>query len=214
VSYSTAHAELRLLERASLARGRRVGNALIYEAARTQEIAGAVEALVRASAATSATADIEPGRIVATLAALGAPVHAAASPMDDLAPEEAIARGLRLTHADPALARAYPVLLARNRHRLNMERLKQRATELDQKPTLGFFLELTAALANDRRLRAVAHTLKDRRVRKVRDFFDGARGRYSRQLAAERTPRIARDWHFRMNMDLENFRQLYVKFCA
>ncbi len=118
-----------------------------------------------------------------------------------------------MSHCYPTLARAYPVLLARNRSRLNLERLRQRATELNEKQTLGFFLDLTGTLANDRQLRSFAQTLKDRRVRRVRDFFNGPRGKYSRYLADQRTPRVAKEWHFRMNMDMDNFRNFYSKFC-
>ncbi|MCP3980164.1 MAG: hypothetical protein GY716_12735 [bacterium] len=213
VSYSSAHAELKRLEEASLARARVVGNSLVFEANKDHRAAPAVETLVRASV------DVEPAeerpqslRTMASLAALGAPLHTEAAPVADLDPEEAVAQGLRLTHCFPTLARAYPVLLARNRSRLNLERLKQLATELNEKQTLGFFLELTAALANDPQLRSFAQTLRDRRVRRVRDFFSGPHGKYSRELANRRTPPVAKRWHFRMNMDMDNFRNFYTKF--
>lgn len=214
LTYSTAHAELKRLERASLARSRVVGNSLVFEAAKDHPVAAAVETLVRASDDTQPTEErLEPQRVLANLASLGAPVHADTAPAADLEPEEAVVRGLRLTHRYPTLARAYPVLLARNRGRLNLERLKQRATAVNERQTLGFYLELTGALANDRRLLSFAQTLKDRRVRKVRDFFEGPHGKYSRNLADQRTPQVAKDWHFRMNMDMDNFRDFYSKFC-
>ena len=72
--------------------------------------------------------------------------------------------------------------------------------------------DLTGVLAKDKRLRSFARTLEDRRVKKVRDFFEGPHGKYARHLADQRTPQVAKDWHFRMNMDMENFRQLYSKF--
>lgn len=214
MSYSSTHAELKRLERASLARSRVVGNSLVFEADKDHPATPAIEELVRASAgARPAEKRSQPLRTMANLASLGAPVRAETTPATDLVPEEAVAQGLRLTHCYPTLARAYPVLLARNRKRLNLERLKQLAAELNEKQTLGFFLELTGALSNDRQLRSFAQTLKDRRVKKVRDFFDGPHGKYSRYLAEQRTPPVARDWHFRMNMDMDNFRHFYSKFC-
>lgn len=214
MSYSSAYAELKRLERASFARSRVVGNSLVFEAARDHRLAPAVEALVRASDDAHPTEErLEPLNVLANLASLGAPVRVDTPPAADLDLEEAVAQGLRLTHCDPTLARAYPVLLARNRNRLNLERLKQRAIAVNEKQTLGFYLELTGALANDRNLLSFAQTLKDRRVKNVRDFFDGPHGKYSRYLADQRTPTVAKDWHFRMNMDMDNFRDFYSKFC-
>jgi hypothetical protein len=94
-----------------------------------------------------------------------------------------------------------------------MERLKQKAIALNEKHTLGFFLELTGVLANDRRLRSLAQTLKDRRITKVHDFFEARYGKYSQYLAEQRTPRVAKNWHFRLDMDMDNFRQFYSKYC-
>lgn len=213
MSYSSAHAELKRLEQAMLARSRVVGNSHVFEANKDHRMAGAVEELVRASADAQPTDEFtQPAQIMANLASLGAPVQTETQPAADLVPEEAIAQGLRMTHRSPTLARAYPVLLARNRDRLNLDRLRQEATALNEKQTLGFFLELTGTLASDRHLRSFAQTLRDRRVRRVRDFFEGPHGKYSRELANRRTPQVAKDWHFRMNMDMDNFRTFYSKF--
>lgn len=214
MSYSNAYSELKRLERASLARSGVVGNSLVFESASDHPLANAIEALLRASGDAQPTETrTDPGRVLASLASFGAPVSADTAPDGGLNPEEAVAQGLRLAHGRPSLARAYPVLLTRNRSRLNLERLRQRATELNEKQTLGFFLDLTGTLANDRQLRSFAQTLKDRRIKKVRDFFEGPHGKYSRHLADQRTPQVAKDWHFRMNMDMDNFRTFYSKFC-
>jgi hypothetical protein len=91
--------------------------------------------------------------------------------------------------------------------------LRRKATALNEKRTLGFFLELTGMLANDQHLRSLAQKLKDRRFKKVRDFFVFSQGKYSGPLAEQRTPRVARDWRFRLDMDMDNFRHFYSKFC-
>jgi len=215
LSYSSAHAELKRLERAGLVRSRAVGNSLIFEANRSHPVASAVDALVRASADPPPPQgeQYEPLRVMANLKALGAAVRDESTPTADMPPEEAVAQGLRLAHRDPALARSFPVLLARNRNRLNMEFLRQRASVLKEKQTLGFFLDLTGVLADDPALRSFAQSLKDRRVKKTRDFFETAQGRRARDLAERRTPPVAKDWNFRMDMDMDNFRQLYSKFC-
>lgn len=215
MSYSNAYSELKRLERASLARSEVVGNSLVFTAAGNHPLAGEIETLLRASDETEPTKEgTDPGRVLATLASFGAPLSADADPDGSLTPEEAVAQGLRLVHGHPALARAYPVLLTRIRSRLNLERLRQRATELNEKQTLGFLLDLTGTLSNDRQLRSFARTLKDRRIKRVRDFFEGPHGKYSRYLAEHRTSQVAKDWHFRMNMDMDNFRTFYSKFCG
>ena len=215
LSYSSAHAELKRLEQASLAQSSVVGNSLVYRADKANPLADAVEALVHASddSESALQSGLPPLRVRANLLALGAPLHCEAGPSADMTPEDAVAQGLRLSHGDPSLVRAYPVLLWRNRNRLNMDLLRQKATALSEKRTLGFFLELTGMLANDPSLRSLALTLKDRRFTKVRDFFELPRGKYSEALAEQRTPSVAREWRFRLDMDMDNFRHFYSKFC-
>lgn len=215
LSYSSAYTELKRLERASLAKSSVIGNSLVYQANKDNPLAKAVEELVRASSdSASANYDyVPPLRVMANLLALDAPLRSEISPTSDMTPEDAVAQGLRLTHNDPTLARAFPVLLWRNRNRLNMELITQKATALDEKRTLGFFLELTGMLANDRHLGSLAQKLKDRRFKQVRNFFEFSHGKYSEQLAEQRTPRVAREWCFRLDMDMDNFRRFFSKFC-
>jgi hypothetical protein len=215
LSYSSAYAELKRLERASLALSKVVGNSLIYRANKANPWADAVEAFVRATNDSVSARDdyLPPLRVMANLLALGVPLRSETVPDTDITPEDAVAQGLRLTHSDPSLVRAYPVLLGRNRNRLSMELLSRKAIELNEKRTLGFFLELTGMLANDRHLRSFAQTLKDRRFTKVCDFFEFSQGKYARSLAEQRTPRVAKDWRFRLDMDMDNFRNFYSKFC-
>lgn len=215
LSYSNAYAELKRLERASLAQSSVVGNSLVFRANKANPLADEVRALVLASDSSPSVNDdgYPPLRVMANLVALGAPLRCETVPVTDMTPEDAIAHGLRLAHYDPTLVRAYPVLLQRNRNRLDMALLKRKASALNEKRTLGFFLELTGMLANDRHLRSLAATLKDRRFKKVRDFFEFPQGKFSKQLAEQRTPLVAREWRFRLDMDMDNFRQFYSKFC-
>jgi hypothetical protein len=213
MSYSSTHAELRRLERASLVRSKVLGSMRFFEANKEHPLATELERLVHASSNSQPLEKrYSPVQVMANLASLGAPIRVETSPSADFALEEAVAQGLRLTHSYPTLARAYPVLLARNRNRLNLERLRQLAVAVNEKHTLGFFLELTAMLGNDQELRTFAQALRDRRVRRVRDFFEGPQGKYARKLADLRTPEVARAWLFRMNMDLDNFRDFFSKF--
>jgi len=214
VSYCSAHSELKRLEQAGLACCEAVGNASIYRANRANPVAAELETVLGASQDAARQPHHAPDDevLLAHLKKLGAPVLADSGPGDPMPAEEAVARGLCLTHRMPALARAFPVLLARNRARLDFARLRHRATALGEKQTLGFLLDLTGLLAKDNSLRSLAQSLKDRRVRRTKDFFEGPHGKHAARLAEMRTPPIARDWKFRLDMSMESFEQLFKKF--
>jgi DNA-binding transcriptional ArsR family regulator len=210
VSYCSAHSELKRLEKAGLACSESVGSASVYRANRDNPVATELEVILGASQDPARQLDDE--ELLAHLRKLGAPVLVDSEPSGPMPAEEAVARGLCLAHRMPALARAFPVLLARNRARLDFARLRHRATALGEKQTLGFLLDLTGLLAKDNSLRSLAQSLKDRRVSRIKDFFDGPHGQHAARLAEMRTPPIARDWKFRMDMSMESFEQLFDKF--
>ncbi len=144
MSYSNAHAELERLERASLASADQVGNSRLFRANLDHPAARAVGELVRASAEAENQdrVQVSDDEILANLASHGAPLRIETVASNELDLEESVAQGLRLSHRLPIVARALPVLLARNRHRLDMTRIEGRAAELGEKRALGFFLQL------------------------------------------------------------------------
>jgi hypothetical protein len=79
--------------------------------------------------------------------------------------------------------------------------------------SLGLFLELTGELASDRTFIRAARTLRDRRYRPMKYFFvaDG-RTELSREITHLHTPKVAKRWHFFMNMALEGFAAHFRKF--
>ena len=63
----------------------------------------------------------------------------------------------------------------------------------------------------DARLLIVGSDRRDGRVRD-RDFFSTPRSEAHRNLADSNTPKVARQWGFRMNLDRGSFESMFRKF--
>ncbi|HEY3356075.1 MAG TPA: hypothetical protein VGQ83_22675 [Polyangia bacterium] len=139
------------------------------------------------------------------LRALGAPLQVKpAAAVADV--ERTLAEGVRLARRDPTVARVLPLCFWRARDRVDPRRLLLAARRVREKQAVGFFLELTAVLMEDPGLLAWAAPFRDGRVHRLRDFFEVPPVPGSRELVDQRTPQVARDWGFRMNMGLDSFR--------
>jgi hypothetical protein len=127
--------------------------------------------------------------------------------------EESLVHGLRLAHDDATVAEVLPLVLWQQRERLDFAKLAQLATRQDEAQALGFFLDLTGALAHDRGFVRAAETLRDGRYRRMKYFFaaDG-RTELSREIARLHTSKVAKRWHFFMNMPFEGFASHFRKF--
>jgi hypothetical protein len=158
----------------------------------------------------------EPDELVrAWLGHYGAPLlvsaHVSASEVPSF--EQTFAHALALAHRDATVAEVLPLVLWDHRHDMNLAELVRLATKQDEAQALGLFLDLTAALGHDRALARAAETLRDGRYRRMRYFFtaDG-RTELSRDVARMHTPKLARRWHFFMNMPFEGFASHFRKF--
>lgn len=212
VGFASAHRELQGMQAAGLVVVARAAGATTYRANRAHPLADALRAVV-ATPAQRPAANADARRLRGQLAALGAPVqHEAVEPSRGPV-EETVVRGVQLAHRDPDVARTLPVCLYKQRSVLDPERLRQHAVQLGEKRALGFFLDLTAELSGDRRFLAWMKPLRDRRYKASRDFFyTASHSRRQRRLAEEKTPKVARRWRLRMNMDLDAFRSTFEKF--
>ena len=150
------------------------------------------------------------------LAHYGAPLIGQSQVAGRVAPEleKVVVDGLALSRRDASVARALPVLLWRGRADLDMAKLRRLAETKGRQQTLGFFLDLTAHLASDRRLRNAAIALRAARPPTEARFFTRRESPLARMVAAERTPPIARAWGYRMNMPMDSFRSLFDKHTA
>jgi len=131
--------------------------------------------------------------------------------------EEILAQGLALSRESGTVARSLPCVFWANRTRLNLSRLSEMSEKLGQGRTLGFFLDLTMEVSG-RRTPAFEKMVRSLQTRhsptpllsRPVQFFSPTTRR-ERALAELCTPKVARLWGFRMNMDLESFASMFRK---
>jgi hypothetical protein len=214
VSFAAAHRELEAMRAEGLASSERVGAALVYRANPRYREAGLVRRLLRGGATDAAPPPNPEGeRVRGWLAAAGAPLLVSQQPVRDRRPrlEEVLAEGLALSHRDAAVARVLPLVFWRHRDRLDHGRLVRAAARRNERQSLGFFLELTGRLGGDPRLASRSEGLRDRRRSRARPFFAGRPGRMALALARMKTPPLARQWGYLMNMGMDSFASAFAK---
>lgn len=138
------------------------------------------------------------------------PVEPASVDADDL--EQTLVAGVELARRDPTLATVLPVALWRWREGLDRGRLEQEARRAKQKHATGFMLALTAELSGDRRLARLSEQLRDGRVTQLRPFFTLPSTRSADRTMERRTPPVAREWGYRLDLDLDSLRTQFAKF--
>jgi hypothetical protein len=146
-----------------------------------------------------------------SLVAHGAPL-VGVSPVAHHALEATLVQGLQAARKDGMLLRVLPVVLAKNRQRVDWVTLKEEARKSCLKAELGFVLELTGTLLSDEPMKQLASELKDRRRTRMH-YLPEPKNQFERQVAEEASPRIARSWGFFMNVSEASFRSLLSKHC-
>jgi hypothetical protein len=213
VSFAAAHRELEAMRAEGLVACERVGAALVYRANRKHLQAALVRRLLKEGmTASEAPSASHAEKFRGWLAAAGAPLLVS-RPVVGRMPrlEEVLAEGLALSHHDATVARVLPLVLWRQKDRLDHVRLVQEATRRDELQALGFFLELTGRLGGDPRLCALSRRLRDRRRSRARQFFARPHGRMALAAARRKTPPLARRWGYLMNMGLDSFASAFAK---
>ena len=150
----------------------------------------------------------------AWLAAAGAPLGSARPKNHPRDLEEALAEALVLSHRDATVARVLPLVLWRQRARLDLDRLVGQASRRDERSALGYFLELAGRLGGDPALVQAARRLRDRRRTKARPFFAGPLGPRAAAAARRNSPKEALRWGYVMNMGVDSFRAMFEKFAT
>lgn len=219
LNYRSAHAELNRMLRAGLANCVREGNATVFEANFSHPRAALLRSLVAGNGGGSAVRredqkQAEAERTRAWLSGQGAPLHASPAETEPPSLESLLVQGARLARSDAAVARSMPVFVWKNRRSLDFASLRREAHRRGEKRAVGFLLALTGALAKDPVLSRAAEEYRDRRVKRTEDFFVRSHSALERRLAEARTPSVARDWHFRMNMTLESFASTFARFVS
>jgi hypothetical protein len=215
VTFSAAHRELETMRAAGLARAERTSTELVYRAETDHPQARLLHELAKAP--VEARSDLRTDHddeVRGWLAAAGAPLGSRRprTPPPNL--EEALAEALVLSHRDATVARVLPLVLWRQRDRLDLERLVGEASHRDERSTLGYFLELAGQLGGDPALVKAARRLHDRRRTKARPFFAGPLGPHAAAATRRNTPKEALRWGYVMNMGLDSFRAMFEKFAG
>lgn len=211
-AYSAAHAELQAMTKEGLAMSQPKGRAVLFKKNKAYRCKEALTSLLGPPAAPDSTSEPTDADVRLNLLKYGAPLAVHGRSRLNLPLEETLARSLGLARRDATVARVLPVVFARNATGLNVARLEFLARQQNVLPVLGFFLDLTASLSKNRRLRAAARRLIDRRRKRMENFFvDRKFGRFGEELNRRNTPPIARSWHFLLNMRMDSFKDLYEK---
>lgn len=210
--YSSVHAELEAMKRGGLVHSHTEGRSEVFAKNSAYPFKDVLLQLlqVRESIVNRTVPTSEDVR--AALAKFGTPVTSSAKSSCNLSPEETFVFGLELARADSSVARSLPVGFAKNKNILSWKRMEFLARKRKVLPVLGFYLELTATLLNDKQLKRRATQLVDGRRKKMEFFFKNQKpSRFEQKLFERNTPTIARKWHFLMNMGMDSFEDLFRK---
>jgi DNA-binding transcriptional ArsR family regulator len=204
VAYSNAHREVDRMAEAGLIRRDRVGNALVCSWNRANRGARAVATLLETRPGDDA--------VYWNLRGYGAPLLRPGIRGTRMKVEETLAHSLLLARRDPHVAQVWPIVLAKNKGSLDLAQLESLAKRLGQKKALGFLLSVSGWLLKDPRIVETARRLRDKRFRKMEDFFLVDHGMRASQLSKRRTPPLARKWFFWANLSLESLESSFRKF--
>jgi hypothetical protein len=211
VPFANAYRELKLMNDFGLVSVRVDGGQEVYAAANDHPDAELLRRLV-ATKPTNVAPDDDVSSVVRGRArTLGAPLAVSPEPVQHEQREEALVDAVRLARRDVTLARVLPVALSVQWKTLDRSRLKKAAVRAREKHALGFLLALTAELENNPSLRLWAEGFRDHRVTSLRLFFTLPSARRSLDLANRRTPDLAREWGYLMDLDLDAFKSAFEK---
>lgn len=211
-AYSAVHGELQAMTKEGLATSQPKGRAVLFKKNEVYRFGEALTSLLGLPAAEDSKSEPTDADVRLNLFKFGAPLAVHGRSQLDLSLEETLASSLGLARRDATVARVLPVVFARNETGLNMARLEFLARKQNALPVLGFFLDLTASLSKNRKLRKDARRLKDRRRRRDVNFFvDRKFSRFEEELNRRNTPDLAHSWHFLLNMRMDSFKDFYEK---
>lgn len=209
--FANAYRELQRMKDFGLVALRAEHGREVYAAASDHEDAEVLRRLVATKPSSAPPADRAASLVRARVRTLGAPLAVSPEPVAQDDREGALVDAVRLARRDATLARVLPVAFAAQWQTLDRDRLEAAAVHAGAKHAVGFFLALTAELEGNIALRKLAEHFRDHRVTSLRLFFTLPSARGSRDLAERRTPQLARDWGYLMDLDLADFQSAFAK---
>ena len=128
--------------------------------------------------------------------------------------EELLVKVVVLAKRNSSLLRTMPLLVKRLGPSLDVRRLSYWSKLYHVDRELGFLLDLTGKLSEDRRLTALAKKFFDKRWGKDSIFLEKEHGLsgFQAQLLEQNTPELAKKWFLKMNMGLDSFESMFRKF--
>jgi hypothetical protein len=213
LAFATAHSELKEMLQYELACVERDGRSDVYFSNSAHPQSELLKALLVGEQLKFVSSEAD-DTTMGWLKELGVPLRTASSTTPAPSPTEVLALGLRLARKDPTLARALPLGVWAQRDSLDLSALQQLVKRPEEKHTLGFYLELTGQLGGDRKLRKISELFKDGRMTAEREFFLLPTTKSRRKLSSSMTPKVAKKWGFRMNLDYEAFESQFNKFAG
>ena len=212
-AYSSVYDELASMQNEGLVTSRRHGKAVIFKKNERYASSRALKTLLDAQQPSAGSArKATDNEVRLNLVKFGAPLGVHGETKVDLSLEETLVGALALARHDATVARVLPVVFAKTHDLLNLRRLEFLARQHGLLPVLGFFLDLTASLMKSKRVHADAQRLKDRRRKRMENFFvDRKFNRFEAALSEMNTPPVARRWNFLMNMGMDSFEDSFNK---
>jgi hypothetical protein len=211
--YSQASRELDQMHALGMVKVQQKGNARLVQLDPNYPHQGLLRSLLSVPEAKVDEDRVQGMRSV--LAYYGAQLVSVFPPPDRLpSATDAVLQSLTVLRDDPAMAGTLPVVLWKHRAELDPARLVEAARAMGEGQRMGFVLEMTAHVSGDERFAHWAATLRDKRVRRTRNFFrsDGMENSpYHKQMLEMHTPDLARRWGFSMNMSMQSFQDYFRK---
>lgn len=217
--YATVYDELKSFFKVGLIKERRQGKANLYKRNLDFKDATLLMKLLECDLKSKEVKDLEKisaREVIAHLAQMGAPFGEYALPKLKIEKELVLVAATQTARENSTVARALPVAFALQEKEIQFEKLKFYSQKTGLQQEVGFFLELTSKLNNSSRLKKEAKLYRDRRISVSRSFFvdKNERGPFVKLLEEKNTPRVAKRWHFTMNMRLDSFSSMFRKAMA
>ncbi len=131
-------------------------------------------------------------------------------------PEELLVKVVLSAKKNSTLLRTLPLLVKKLGTKLDFNQLAYWASLLHVNRELGFTLELTSKLSDEKKFAFMAKKLMDNRWSNPTSFLNkesNLKG-FQAKLVEKNTPDLAKKWFLKMNMGLDSFTSQYQKFTA
>ncbi len=212
ISFTSAHRELKAMRRHQLASYSRDEGRSVYWANEQHPHADVLRGLATMKPAPPRV-DGDAAEVRARLKLLGAPLEVDAADTLPDGVETALIDGVLLSRRDPTAARVLPLCFWKARRQLDWRALLGKVKRAEDKHAVGFFVDVTGALAKNAEFTVWAEMFRDGRIRAQREFFESPATRGTARMDdGPGVSELAQKWGFRMSMNMASFESTFKKF--